>query len=87
MSRPDSSDASAKEARKAIDVAAVTSKILANIEKVILGKRQQITTALAPHLRTRNSARRSERVTRAGRSFPKPRRDHEGLGGGIAADS
>ena len=38
---------------------------------------QQIATALAPPLRARNSACGSKRVARAGRSFSKPRRDHE----------
>ena len=49
MSRSDSADAPSKETRKAIDVATVTAKILANIEKVILGKRQQITLALVAY--------------------------------------
>src|SRR5262245_4207202 len=49
MSRPDSSDAPGKEARKSADVAVTASKILANIEKVILGKRQQITLALVAY--------------------------------------
>src|SRR5262249_8009524 len=49
MSRPDSSDAPGKEARKSVDVAVTASKILANIEKVILGKRQQITLALVAY--------------------------------------
>src|SRR5262245_61474031 len=49
MSRPDSSDAPNKEARKSADVAVTASKILANIEKVILGKRQQITLALVAY--------------------------------------
>ena len=49
MSRPDSSDAPGKEPRKSADVAATTSKILANIEKVIFGKRQQITLALVAY--------------------------------------
>src|SRR5215475_2045788 len=33
-----------------IDVAAVAAKILGNIEKVVIGKRQQITIALAAYL-------------------------------------
>ncbi len=49
MSRSDSSDSSAKETRKSVDVAALTAKIVANIEKVILGKRQQITLALVAY--------------------------------------
>src|SRR6202007_2810933 len=43
-------DTSAKEARKTADVAATIGKILANVEKVILGKRQQITLALVAYL-------------------------------------
>src|SRR5688572_8384212 len=34
----------------AIDIAAVASKIIANIEKVIIGKRQQLTLAVAAYL-------------------------------------
>jgi MoxR-like ATPase len=43
------SDAPAKEARHE-DVAGVVSKIIANIEKVIIGKRKQITDALVAYL-------------------------------------
>src|SRR6202007_2921040 len=43
-------DTSAKEARKTADVAATIGKILANVEKVILGKRQQITLCLFAYL-------------------------------------
>jgi MoxR-like ATPase len=49
MSRPDSSEPAGKEVRKAIDVATLTAKIVANIEKVILGKKQQITVALVAY--------------------------------------
>src|SRR5579872_4827608 len=49
MSRSDTPDAPSKEPRKAIDVATTTAKIVANIEKVILGKRQQITLALVAY--------------------------------------
>jgi MoxR-like ATPase len=49
MSRSDSPDVSGKEARKSVDVAVTTSKIVANIEKVILGKRQSITLALVAY--------------------------------------
>ncbi len=41
---------SAEARRPSVDVAGVAQKILANIEKVILGKRQQITLALAAYL-------------------------------------
>src|SRR5437667_3058446 len=47
MSRVESSE---KEPRKSADVAVTVSKITANIEKVILGKRQQITLALVAYL-------------------------------------
>lgn len=50
MSRSDSSESPSKEARKASDVATITSKIVANMEKVILGKREQLTTALVAYL-------------------------------------
>jgi MoxR-like ATPase len=49
MSRPEASDAPAKEPRKSADVGTVASKIVSNIEKVILGKRQQITLALVAY--------------------------------------
>ena len=50
MSRPQaSSDAAAKETQR-VDVAAIANKLVANIEKVILGKRQQITLALVAYL-------------------------------------
>jgi MoxR-like ATPase len=42
-------DSPAKEARRA-DAAAVTQKIIANMEKVIIGKRQQITLTLVAYL-------------------------------------
>jgi MoxR-like ATPase len=48
MSNSDGTDTSAKEARRP-DVAATAQKILANIEKVIIGKRQQITLALVAY--------------------------------------
>jgi MoxR-like ATPase len=51
MSRPEGGpEASAREGRgPAVDVAALANKILANIEKVIIGKRQQITLALVAY--------------------------------------
>jgi MoxR-like ATPase len=51
MSRIDSTE-TAREGRRpaAADVAAVVGKVLANIEKVILGKKQQITLCLAAYL-------------------------------------
>ncbi|HJT78755.1 MAG TPA: MoxR family ATPase [Gemmataceae bacterium] len=49
MSKPESaSDQPAREARRA-DVAAVASRILANVEKVILGKRYQLTLTLVAY--------------------------------------
>src|SRR5437660_11054267 len=48
MSKP-ASETPVNEARRD-DVAGTTSKIVANIEKVIIGKRQQITTALVAYL-------------------------------------
>ena len=42
-------DSPAKEARRA-DAAAVTQKIIANMEKVIIGKRPQITLCLVAYL-------------------------------------
>jgi MoxR-like ATPase len=52
MSKTDAgNEPSAKEPRRAeVPVADTTAKILANIEKVILGKRQQITLALVAYL-------------------------------------
>src|SRR5437667_2773630 len=47
MSRVESSE---KEPRKSADVAVTVSKITANIEKVILGKRQQIVLTLVAYL-------------------------------------
>ena len=44
MSRPD------ETRRPSVDVAGTAQKILANIEKVIIGKRQQITLALVAYL-------------------------------------
>ncbi len=49
MSRSDSADAPSKDTRKTIDVATVAAKIVGNIEKVIFGKRQQITLALVAY--------------------------------------
>jgi MoxR-like ATPase len=47
MSKPES-DVAAKEARRP-DVAAVASRIIQNIEKVIIGKRQQVTLAIVAY--------------------------------------
>src|SRR5437879_6352449 len=50
MSKSDSEpERSPKEARRSGDAAATASKILANIERVIIGKRPQITTALVAY--------------------------------------
>jgi MoxR-like ATPase len=50
MSKTDAeTDRSPKEARR-VDVAATTAKIVGNIEKVIIGKRPQITMALVAYL-------------------------------------
>src|SRR5262245_34568414 len=50
MSRIDGgNETPAREARRAVDVAATAAKILANMEKVILGKRPQITLALVAY--------------------------------------
>jgi MoxR-like ATPase len=50
MSKPESaSEPAAKENRRS-DVAGVSSRIIANIEKVILGKRHQLTLALVAYL-------------------------------------
>ena len=50
MSKPEAgSEPLAKEARR-IDVAATAAKIVSNIEKVIIGKRQQISLALVAYL-------------------------------------
>src|SRR5947208_10995044 len=46
MSRPEVGN----EGRRQADVAAVAGRVLANMEKVILGKRPQITLALAAYL-------------------------------------
>ncbi len=49
MSKPEAgSDQSAKEARR-IDVAGIVNRIIGNIEKVIIGKRPQVTLALAAY--------------------------------------
>jgi MoxR-like ATPase len=52
MSRTEgAADSSGREgSRQAVDVAAVAARILANVEKVIIGKRQQITLALVAYL-------------------------------------
>src|SRR5438128_5017561 len=50
MSKSDSEpERSPKEARRSGDASATASKILANIERVIIGKRPQITTALVAY--------------------------------------
>ena len=49
MSRPDSGTESTREARRSIEVAATANKILANIEKVIIGKRQAIQLCLVAY--------------------------------------
>src|SRR5262252_6433405 len=52
MSRPDGgAEPAAREGRRSapIDVAATASKIISNMEKVIIGKRQQITLALVAY--------------------------------------
>jgi MoxR-like ATPase len=51
MSRIESSNEPARETRRAaLDVMATTNKILANVEKVILGKRPQVTLCLVAYL-------------------------------------
>ena len=45
MSKPEAAEPAVKEARR-IDVAGTASKIISNIEKVIIGKRPQITMAV-----------------------------------------
>jgi MoxR-like ATPase len=49
MSKSDGNDTSPKDARH-VDVAATAQKVLGNIEKVIIGKRPQITLALVAYL-------------------------------------
>jgi MoxR-like ATPase len=50
MSRNDSDgDTSTRTAAKTVDVAATASRIIANIEKVIIGKRQQLTLCLVAY--------------------------------------
>src|ERR1051326_8577124 len=49
MSKPEAGSEPVKEARR-VDVAGTTAKIVANIEKVIIGKRPQITLALVAYL-------------------------------------
>src|SRR5262252_5340549 len=49
MSKPEAgSEQPVKEARR-LDVAGTANKIIANIEKVIIGKRQQVTLALVAY--------------------------------------
>src|SRR6201997_4169779 len=51
MSRTEGADSAGREGpRPAVDVAALAGRILANVEKVIIGKRQQITLALVAYL-------------------------------------
>jgi MoxR-like ATPase len=51
MSRIDAGEGAAREGRRAaLDVMATANKVLANIEKVILGKRPQITLCLVAYL-------------------------------------
>jgi MoxR-like ATPase len=49
MSKIDSDTDNASREQRRADVAALTSKVLANMEKVILGKRQQLTLALVAY--------------------------------------
>src|SRR6266849_3516422 len=50
MSKPEAvTDQAARENRRA-DVAGISAKIVANIEKVIIGKRSQVTLALVAYL-------------------------------------
>ncbi len=50
MSRPDSgAEPTARDARKPMDVAATAARITANMEKVIIGKRAQISLALVAY--------------------------------------
>src|SRR5207247_5014231 len=50
MAKPETgTDQAVKEAKR-VDVAATTSKLLANIEKVIIGKRPQISLCLVAYL-------------------------------------
>lgn len=50
MSRVESTGESAREGKKSADVASVVNKILGNVEKVIIGKRSQITLCLVAYL-------------------------------------
>jgi MoxR-like ATPase len=52
MSKGDGANEAAREGRRAanVDVAATAARIIANVEKVILGKRPQITLALVAYL-------------------------------------
>src|SRR5690242_20828280 len=51
MSRTEGADSAGREGpRPAVDVAALAGRILANVEKVIIGKRQQITLTLVAYL-------------------------------------
>src|SRR5438876_7468677 len=49
MANPETAEPAVKEARR-IDVASITARIVTNIEKVILGKRPQITLAVVAYL-------------------------------------
>src|ERR1051326_1377794 len=49
MSKPEAGSEPVKEARR-VDVAGTTAKIVANIEKVVIGKRPQITLCLVAYL-------------------------------------
>ncbi len=50
MSRPDSGTDSTREPRRSIDVAVTANKVIANVEKVIIGKRQAIQLCLVAYL-------------------------------------
>src|SRR5207253_6561411 len=48
MATPETAEPAVKEARR-IDVASITARIVGNIEKVIIGKRHQITLTLVAY--------------------------------------
>src|ERR1700746_635471 len=49
MSKPETAEPAVNEARR-IDVASLTAKIIGNIEKVIIGKRPQISLAIVAYM-------------------------------------